>query len=233
MTRLLLIVAPVALLAQSTVPFVGCPLDGQTGPQPAPTGKPQVVQVSVGVASQVAYYSAGGIGVIAPRGWHCFGIYGSSGGSLYVSPQPVPKDLLEGSRAGIPGPGIILSEFEGQGFGRGQVAQPIARAFPARREFTDKARELFEFEVPSGPYPTDKLVHNGDSEVEFSTSAGMDGLGTYSGMKKGERIEGMVILEGAGEFISHLAIRLPRGMEGLTPEIKRQFKYDFEHARRH
>ena len=54
-----------------------------------------------GEASKLAYYQAEkGIGVLAPRDWHCFGTYGSGGDTLYVTPQPInsAKDTLRRPR---------------------------------------------------------------------------------------------------------------------------------------
>src|SRR5208282_5998832 len=98
----LVLCAQFALVAQSnaakpnsqqpaaSVPFVGCPSDGQTGPIEAPTGTARSVQIGRGAARELAYYEAAiGFGVLAPRGWHCLGNSGSSGASLFVSPEPI------------------------------------------------------------------------------------------------------------------------------------------------
>src|SRR6266568_3669075 len=72
------------------VPFVACRSDGQTGPVEAPMGKSKVLPLSARTAQQLAYYQTkNGFGVLAPRGWYCFGTYGSAGDTLYVSPQPI------------------------------------------------------------------------------------------------------------------------------------------------
>ena len=75
--------------AQATiVPFVGCKSDGQVGPQDAPTGEPKTVTISPELAQMIAYYKASdGSGVLAPRGWYCFGTYGSSGSNLIRNPN--------------------------------------------------------------------------------------------------------------------------------------------------
>ena len=74
----------------SRVPFVGCPSDGQAGPVPAPRGKSKSVRIDAKAAQQLAYYeSTQHFGVLAPRGWHCFGTYGSDGNSLFVSLEAI------------------------------------------------------------------------------------------------------------------------------------------------
>ena len=79
----------------SVVPFVGCQSDGQVGPLDAPKGKSKVLSIATKKAQRLAYYKAKeGQGVLAPRGWYCFGTYGSSGASLFVSPQKIGADTL-------------------------------------------------------------------------------------------------------------------------------------------
>src|SRR5713226_5745414 len=73
-----------------SVPFIGCKSDGQVGPVEAPKGTSTSVPISRKEALELAYYrSAQGVGVLAPRGWYCFGTYGSGGDTLFVSPQPI------------------------------------------------------------------------------------------------------------------------------------------------
>ena len=81
--------------AAVTVPFVGCASDGQAGPQAAPSGQSLAVAIPAGLAQRLAYYKAeDGIGVLAPRGWHCFSTYGSGGSNLFVSPDPIDTTEL-------------------------------------------------------------------------------------------------------------------------------------------
>src|SRR5262245_60398919 len=84
--------ARLSLFAQQTptvtVPFVGCRSDGQVGPLEAPTGKSPSMTLAPETARRLAYYkSEYSFGVLAPRGWHCLDLYGSSGDTLYVSPN--------------------------------------------------------------------------------------------------------------------------------------------------
>ena len=61
-------------LAQTSVPYIGCPGDGQTGPYAAAKGEPKRVDVSPAMAAQFAWYEysgdAGRFGMLGPRGWN-------------------------------------------------------------------------------------------------------------------------------------------------------------------
>jgi hypothetical protein len=146
------------------VPFVGCKADGQTGPVNAPNGKSMVLPMAAEAAERFAYYkSEQGFGVLAPRGWYCFGVYGSSGYSLYVSPQPITTtNLFSTTWSGFTGPVIEIAGKDGDTSGRFGVARTIALVFPAHRAFVEKVIEegiepanSFAF----GPYPKDKLIY--------------------------------------------------------------------------
>jgi len=64
--------------ASITVPFVGCRSDGQVGPVEAAKGTSPSLSITPKETQQLAYYSLEtGLGVLAPRGWYCFGTYGS------------------------------------------------------------------------------------------------------------------------------------------------------------
>jgi len=76
-----------------SVPFVGCPSDGQMGAVEAPTGISPILTIPAELAQRLAYYSsAQELGVLGPRGWHCFGRYGSGGAAIYVSRRPIDFD---------------------------------------------------------------------------------------------------------------------------------------------
>lgn len=84
-------VASLLAHAQTLVPYIGCPGDGQTGPDAAAKGEPKRVDVSPATASQLAWYEyngdAGRFGMLGPRGWNCFATIGSSGWTLYIAPD--------------------------------------------------------------------------------------------------------------------------------------------------
>ena len=215
-----------------SVPFVGCKSDGQVGPVEVPVASSKTVAVSPDAAKQLAYYKAGvGEGVLAPRGWYCFALYGSGGDQLYVSPSPIRSgDLFSTKDAGFTGPAIELSHRFGDTMGRFGVARVIARVFPAYKLFVKGVMEMFdepESEYAWGPYPTDTLNYTGKSVVEFRTPQQTEGLGTDSFLKKnGEPIVGVAMLVGETPDLLMLSIRLGPGREGLTSAIIAQVERD-------
>jgi hypothetical protein len=185
-----------------SVPFVGCQSDGQTGPMKAPRGKAQVVPIAADVAQQLAYYSsAEGFGVLAPRRWYCFGTYGSGGERLFVIPTPVDtRNLFTDDWRGFLGPAVELTHSYGNTSGRFNVAEIIARVFPAYKAFaTNVMKELSPPDTFSlGPYPKDLLTSKSATVVEYTTPAQTEGLGTHSDLKKNDSpIDGVTILVGA------------------------------------
>jgi hypothetical protein len=187
------------------VPFVGCPSDGQVGPLPAPKLENESVVLDAGVAQRLAYYKAeNGIGILAPRGWHCFSTYGSGGENLYATPEPInPADLFSTNWKGFSGQAIQVSFLDGGTSGRFGVAKLIARVFPAHMGFThDVIREGIEpaSSFPSGPYRRDKLRYLSDRSVEFETPANETGLGTDSRLAHNDSpIFGAAVLIGEEE----------------------------------
>jgi hypothetical protein len=132
--------------------------------------------MDINTAQRLAYYSAyydpkNTGGVLAPRGWHCFGIYGSNGATLFVTPQPIQsRDLLSDTWAGIGGPAIQVSVSIGDTSGRFDVARVITRVFPAQRAFVQRVINEGDepaSDFPSGPYPKDKLTSRSGKVVEF------------------------------------------------------------------
>lgn len=210
------------------VPFVGCDSDGQVGPVKAPHGPDKAVAVSADAAQQLAYYkSAYTPGVLAPRGWYCYGTYGSNGGNLYVSPEPIRKsDLLSQTWKGFDGPAIQISVRAGDTSGRFDVARTIARVFPAHMEFVRNViAEGIEpaNAFPTGPYPNDKLAYRSKEIVEFQTPANTEGLGTHSRLRaNGDPISGVAILSGEELSLTQLWIRLPADAIYLAPSVVRQ-----------
>jgi hypothetical protein len=218
--------------ASASVPFVGCKSDGQVGPQDAPTGKPKIITISPQLAQRVAYYKASdGSGVLAPRGWYCFGTYGSDGSKLYVTPMPLNSaHVFSDSWKGISSYGIQLSESNGDTSGRFEVAQIIARVFPADWAFV--RRVIAEGDEPAtafhyGPYPADKLTYKGKETVEYVTPPNTEGLGTKSFLiKDAYPIDGVALLTGEELSLTHLSVRLSPEMSDLLPVIIRQVEQD-------
>lgn len=217
------------------VPFVGCASDGQVGPTQPPEGQSIPVRIAAEAAPKLAYYkSAQGIGVLAPRQWHCFGIYGSGSATLFVSPQPINAvNLLSGGFRGLSGPAVAVRHGYGGTSGRFLVAQIIARAFPKHQKFVAAVIASFDMppdSFPSGPYPDDRLTYQSDSALEYRTSSQADGLGTHSGlMKDNDPIEGAAILSGHSPDLLLLAVRLPSDLVNLKTPIIQQFAGEAEH----
>ena len=229
--------APAAGAAPATtsvsVPFVGCAQDGQMGPLAAPTGAAKTVKLAAANAGQLAYYSDGNTGgVLGPRGWHCFGTYGSSGATLYVAPQPIgSSDVLATRWTGAGGPAIIVALSSGDTSGRFTVAQAIARVFPAHAAFAQSViAEGVEpaGDFPSGPFANDRLTYRGDAVVEYVTQAGSAGLGTWaSGLTPdSDPIYGVAILTGQTPDLATLAVRLTPALRALAPAVVSQFEAD-------
>jgi hypothetical protein len=208
-----------------SVPFVGCPSNGQLGPLKAPSGASQTVAIPIGQAQRLAYYKAeNGLGVLAPRGWHCFGTYGSDGSTLYAAPEQIDGELFSGNWRGFSGPAVQVSSIQGGTSGRFEVARVIARIFPSHMDFVKAViAEGIEpaADFPVGPYPADKLVYSkSNTTVEFETPANLDGLGTASRfVKNGEAIYGVAILVGEENDLILLSARIPNNGNGLTGAI--------------
>ena len=132
---LLCLVRPaIAAPADATIPFVGCKSDGQTGPRDAPTGASKTFPIDGRVAQQLAFYKAEtGQGVLGPRDWHCFGLYGSNGSILIIAPEPLDGAELLARPSAIVGPAIQATESYGDTSGRFAVAHIARACFPRRR----------------------------------------------------------------------------------------------------
>ena len=220
----------------TTVPFVGCPSDGQIGAQPAPTGGAKSVTMDPDAAAKLAYYvMENGPGVLAPRGWSCAGIYGSDGATLIVSPQPVkPGDLMGQSWAGAAGDAIQVTVASGDTSGRFQVAQAIMRLFPAHQAFAQNVvQEGVEpaSNFPAGPYPSDRMTTRSGELVEFATPANTVGFGTdvntNTRLKPGaDPAQGAVALVGGTPDLLFAVVRLSPDLQALSGPIISQFEAD-------
>jgi len=220
-SALLVLALSLALSAQTVhLPFVGCPSDGQTGPQEAPKGTDQVVRIKATAARTLAFYtSGGGFGFLAPRGWRCFGLEGSGGSLLFVSPRSLKADNL----FPMAGPTVELSSTEGGGSGTATVAEVWGRVFPAFWPIVkglidngDLPREKYTF----GPYPDDKLTVQTDRLVQFQTPPRSEGLGTMGHLKANDDpIDGVALLQGRNPDLLMLRVRLPREQRDLAPMI--------------
>jgi hypothetical protein len=221
---LLAFILPLAALAQVRVPFVGCPSDGQAGPVEAPKGAEQTVRIEAGAAQKLAYYTDNGPPVLAPRGWYCFGTYGSSGGTLYVSPNPIQRDDIFSPRSdGFKGPVVEIDATSGNGSGTALVAEVWARIFPAYWPIVKgliKNGDLQAADYTFGPYPDDKLIAKTARFVQFQTRPRSEGLGTMSRLKANDDpIDGVAMLQGKNPDLLMLRVRLPDELRDLSPAI--------------
>lgn len=219
-----------AMMAQTArVPFVGCKSFGQADIRKAPEAGNQVVRITATEAAKLAYYKASvAPGVLAPKGWNCVGLYGSSGGDLLVAPQSLDGDVFV-RKGQITGPSLEVSEIGGGTSGRDEVAQVIARVFPGHKAFVQDVIDSFDFtagQFTFAPYPGDKLTLQTDKLVEYQTAAGSEGLGSVDTRlsRNGSPIEGVAILEGDTPDLLMLRVRLPRELRDLTPAIIHQFE---------
>lgn len=184
------------------------------------------------MARGVAYYKAEmGMGVLGPRGWHCFGTYGSGGAQLFISPEQIEgANLFAADRKRFDGPVIEISYFYGGTSGRDAVAQVIARVFPEFKAFVADVVEMFDRPAsyfPFGPYPKDTVIYKNKTVVEYRTPAQTEGLGTGSWLQKNDSpINGVAILTGQTPDLVLLAVRLPAGLGGLTSAIVDQVERD-------
>jgi hypothetical protein len=215
------------------VPFVGCESDGQAGRLEAPMQSEKIVQVDRRFADKLAYYKpTNSSGVLAPRGWFCFGTYGSGGDATFVTAAPIDSTRFFSEEwQSFTGPEIEVDHRYGGTSGRTSVASMVARVFPKYKAFVDKVVEMFDFLAPEmvfGPYSADRLVYRGDRIVEYRTPARSEGLGTaISRFKPSDQpIEGVATLLGQMPEIDLLLLsaRLPAELAALKTPIIQQLE---------
>jgi len=225
--------------AQTSVPYIGCSGDGQTGPYAAAKGEPKRVNLPPAIADQLAWYEyngdAGHFGTLGPRGWNCFATIGSDGLDLYVAPEPLDSaKLLEHKNwTGFTGPAIQLSISDGGTSGRFEVARVVARVFPAHRDY---ARTIVKEgfgpapDYPFGPFPSDHLTYKGKELVEFTTPARHRGLGTMSWLLPSDQpISGVALLSIGPDVdteLLQLSFRLPPSLSSLGMTLIQQAEAD-------
>jgi hypothetical protein len=218
-----------AQLVEADVPTVGCPQDGQVGPQDAPA-LPQAIRVIIpgGMSLPLTYYAAEeGMGVLAPKGWDCFGTYGSDGAILYVVPHKLGEPILDRLDKVKASPAVIRRFLIGGTSGRFPIAKISARIFPRARTFVDgvRAERIDTSRYVFTPWPADRLTRLSDFAVSYTTPANKDGLGTALGLARGrDPVSGLVFLsdiEGQddGPFLDGISVRLERSDQALYPAI--------------
>ena len=225
--------------AQTSVPYVGCSGDGQTGPYAAAKGSPKPVNLPPEIANRLAWYEyrgdAGQIGTLGPRGWNCFVTIGSNGETLYVAPEALDSaKLLEHTNwKGFTGAAIQLSVSDGGTSGRFEVARTVARVFPAYRNYARKIiAEGFgpASDYPFGPFPSDHLTYKGKKLVEFTTPGHHKGLGTMSWFLPSDGpIIGFAQLTIGPDIdteLLQLSLRLPHSLSFLSTTLIQQAEAD-------
>jgi hypothetical protein len=209
----------------TSVPTVGCRGGGQLGDQPPPRLPASVeVRLPAGQADRLAFYKAESTqGVLAPRGWKCFGIYGSDGDRLIVAP-PEDGARLFGPDAGkTSGPAISITTSYGSTSGRFEVARVAARVFPVLRPFVEgvKAEGIEDpHAFVDGPWPGDALHRLSDRAVGFSTPVGANGLGAADYFAPGGMpILGVAFVTGGADEPTLTVLRARPGDPSLYPAI--------------
>ena len=210
--------------AAMRVPFVGCRSDGQVGPRRAPKADHTPVLPSE-VAQQLAYYAASdGPGVLAPRGWYCFGVYGSNGSGLVVTPEKLtPAAFFKQPQFSTKGYGVELAYRYGGTSGRWAVAEAIARYFPRHRDFIQHNFQGLEIgPLPSGPYPQDRFTERTDKLVQYITPPLTKGAGTIWVLApSAQPVQGLAMLvnESDGPDLYRVNVRLPHAYRALAAVI--------------
>jgi len=127
-----------------------------------------------------------------------------------------------------------VNDISGENSGRYEIAELIARVFPAYRQFVRQVWDL-DSPLPSGPYPKDTLTYRGNTVVEYRTPARTEGLGNFDSLlgKSDLPIAGAAILlidsphpAGNVPHLLLLSVRFPRELARLTPTIVRYVERD-------
>ena len=228
MWKFAVLAAVAALSHGAVIPFVACDAGGQNEEQRPPMEADRNLSLSPPDAARLAYYKSWGVGILAPRGWDCYGLVGSSGFSLLVSKTRIDrKKLLSSAWDGISGPAIWIDLVDGDTSGRYTIAEMIGRVFPSFRGNAKKTLEDIGQAMPAGPYPADRLVRKNSKLVEFWTAANAEGLGTTSPIlgKDPIPVRGVAMLTVKMNLV-FAALRLSEDLSGLSPVIIRQVELD-------
>lgn len=195
--------------------FASCASGGQQGLK-APLDTPDVVIPNIPANSDLTFYQAWGTpGLLGPRGWHCAGLEGSSGGTLVLTPEAHQPDEFIFGKTALEGPVIEITRSFGGTSGRFTVAKTAARLFPKAAAFVQAVIDediQTKDDFPTGPYPADQLTYRSDFVVEYVTPPNSDGEGTLTFLgKSASPIRGVVIMDPTGDHdVMKLAVRLPK-----------------------
>lgn len=213
--------------AAVNVPYVGCASDGQFGPQPPPKPSRPTPSLPPAVARRVAYFASANNGILAPRGWSCFSVYGSSGTTLWVTPKPVDKRLIFDAKFKLKGDVVELTYTLGGTSGRFEVAEVSSGLFPVARDFVKSVVEeekdigALPLQLSRKPFPNDLIGRRTDTVVQYTTPPRKEGLGTHSNLcPNATPIDGLAeLIADGGDFdLIELNVRLPqRDRDLVTP----------------
>lgn len=142
-----------------------------------------------------------------------------------MTPEPHDaRDLLAYPPVGLTGPAVQVMDMEGSTSGRFEVAQVIARLFPAYGQFVRNViAEGLEpaSDFPFGPYATDVVTRKSRTTVEFVTPSNMTGIGTDSRLlKSNDPIHGVEMLFPNRDMeLMGVFVRLPPDLVRFAPVI--------------
>jgi len=206
-----------------------------SGPVEAPKGKFKRILGEPGADSTLAYYSSGeGVGALAPRGWHCFNVYGSDGAFLVVTPEAMDdKAIVATISSGFKGQAVIYNYTNGFTSGRDEIEPVVQHIFPAHMKLARNAAANNDQPPPHyvGPYPQDRLRYLSSEAVEFETPPHRDGIGTLQSHLRpdDEEIVGVhLLVRDRGDCcdLVSVAVRLPAADRKLASAIIRQVERD-------
>jgi hypothetical protein len=218
---------------RSTVPFVGCKSDTQYGIKEPPKGAPIKTSLDPNLAEELAYYTPeDGPGVLAPRGWYCFGNGSFGGDIILVRPAPIQDVSAFDEKNDV----AVVAEWTMNGnIGEVLIAKVAMRVFPALHDAVRPTTTLNFFSpeyFPVGPFPDDRLTYRNDHAVAYETPAGGQGLGSYIlSPSPLAPTRGAVRISQEGEDLSldMIAVRLPQEFDRLAPAITTYYENQGKH----
>ena len=207
--------------------FVGCAADGMLGPVAAPKTPVNMAPPPAGLA----VYASDDIEALAPVGWSCFSLYGSSGSALVVTPEAHTRDDFMERELAVSGPAVVVIRYSGDTSGRFLAAAIDAQVFPVARRFVARVKAeglTAPGDIPAGPFPTDRIKRLSATAVEYETPAARKGLGVSERVKAGDLpIRGAVVLLPKEQMdVVLIVVRLTAGLDALTPLIVHNFERD-------
>ena len=218
-------VALAAPAAAAPVPFVGCPSDGQQGPQTAPLSRPRDVP-GPEAAGLADYAMADGTRTLAPRGWRCSGLAGSDGSVLFVAPDAATLRTLLAGRS-VTGPAVVRRTSFGGTSGRVAVARVAAMLFPAASRFVAEVEaEGIDGPLPRGLPRGDRVTRIGALAALYTTPANGRGIGVRSSLAPGALpVDGGAVMSADSDHdLETVDARLPPAVRPLVAGIIADFR---------